>query len=607
MTDVARAAEGELRTDGPRPGAHAPPARRSWPGGRAALVALVLLALALRAPLLGMGFYLDDCIVRLAHEHPELVPTLSAWSVYDFGDAADWRAPSAADVPYPWWMDEDWRIRFFRPLTSLSLLLDDFLFDGAAVLWHVTSLAWFSAALLLAHALYRGLGLSSREALLALALLAASSTSVVPAGWIANRNAVIALVFAELAVLVLVRARRPAGAPALAAASGCALLACLAKESGVIAFGLIAAFLLLDPRATEAPAEQRARRRGAALALSLALAWVVGLAVLGFGTHSGFYATPWSEPGRFLGQLAVHVLGGATSLATPIMLDTLTLQPGFVPFAAGAGVVVLALTTLGLRRFGRGRKELGFFLAWTALFFLPQGIAPPAGRLLFESSLGSAALFAVLICAGVAARARVARAGAWALFVLAGPLSALGTLWFSAAMAQMAEEMRTAARAADVGPTDVGRRNVFILQAENGLVPFALAATWAVHSEDHDVRFWNLHTGRREVRWTGVDERTFELRFDEPILTLPFERVYLGGGELMDVGQRWQTPLFEVEALEVAEGRPTALRLRFAEPAFGERTRFLAWRDGGCRRLVPPAPGETLVLPRIVPPNAFVP
>lgn len=574
-------------------------------GGWALVAALVVLALLLRAPFLGMGFYLDDCIVRLVHEHPELLPSLSAWNVYDFGDVSSWKSHGAEDATFPWWVDDDWRIRFFRPLTSASLLLDDLLFDDAAVFWHLTSFAWFAAVLVAAHALYRTLGLSRREALLALGLLAASGASVVPAGWIANRNSVIALCFTLLAVLILARAERPTRGPVLAAAAVCALLAALAKESGVAAFGLIAAFLLLDPRA--GALERRGRRPAAMSALALGCASIAALALLGYGTRSAFYATPWHDPGRFLAQLAVNVVGGATSLATPFVLDVVTLEPDMTPWAVASGALVIVVCALGLWRLGRGRRELAFFAAWLALLFLPQGVAPPASRLLFEPSIGSAALLAVLIAGGCAARRWTTRAAAWALFVLAGPLSALSTLWVSAGLTRMAQDVRAATLAADVGAPAEGRRNVFVLQAENALVPFALQSTWAVYSADHEVRFWTLQMGRRAVRWTGVDERTFELRFDEPLLDRPFERVYLADDAPIELGQRWQSPHFEVEALEVAQGLPIALRVRFVEPPRGEGARFLVWRGGRCERLAPPAPGETVELPRIEPADPFVP
>lgn len=607
---------GVVETEGPPPAARAArtaaPERAARPVRWWWVAGLVAIALLLRAPVLRMGFYLDDYVLRLVLERPDLLPTIPPWNVYDFGTEADWGTIAGEDATIPWWIGEGWRIRFFRPLTSLSLRIDDTLFGTAAAGWHAVGLALLAAMLVAAHALHRALGLAPREALLALGLLAASGASVVPAGWIANRNSLLAVLCTQLAVLTLARAPRPARPRALVAAGTWALLACLAKEEGVAAFPLLAAFLVLDPRRPRGqgdvgdPGERAARRRAALVLLLPALAWLAALAALGYGTESLFYATPWREPGRFLAGVAANGLAGATSLATPFVLDLAFLQPALLAPAMASGALLVVLCALGLRAVARGRRDVLFLAAWSVLLLLPQGAAPPADRLLLGSSVGVAGLLGVLIAAGLARRG-LARVGAWSLLVLAGPLSAAATLGLSVSLVTMADEVRAAVLDADVGPPELGRREAFVLQAESAAVPFALPATWMLESGDLDVRFWILHMGRRAVRWTGIDERTFELAFDEPLLDAPFERVYRTREAPIAVGRRWRVARFEVEALAVEDGLPTVLRVRFEEPPREERHRFLVWREGTCTRLVPPAPGETIELPRIVPPNPFVP
>src|SRR5262245_51932476 len=113
--------------------------RRAW-WTRPGVVALLLAALALlHAPSLGWGFFADDFGQRLVLEHPDEHPTMRPWSLYDFGDP---NSPGVReDALFPWWTESDWRGRFFRPLTSLSLWLDHVVWGRFAPGHHLTNLA----------------------------------------------------------------------------------------------------------------------------------------------------------------------------------------------------------------------------------------------------------------------------------------------------------------------------------------------------------------------------------------------------------------------------------------------------------------------------------
>ena len=74
-------------------------------------------------------------------------PDAGPWRLYDF---SFWTATSAAQQAgglAPWWVSPDFKTSFFRPVTSLSLLLDYRLYGGWAPGYHVTSLALFGVLL----------------------------------------------------------------------------------------------------------------------------------------------------------------------------------------------------------------------------------------------------------------------------------------------------------------------------------------------------------------------------------------------------------------------------------------------------------------------------
>ena len=109
-----------------------PGARLNIWGKRGVAFAWVATAL-LVLPALRAGFSFDDFLQRLVLEGkaPEL--GLGPASLYDFGGGA-LRAQDWVERGYvPWHTDPQLSIRFFRPLGSLSIALDQALF-GRAVL-----------------------------------------------------------------------------------------------------------------------------------------------------------------------------------------------------------------------------------------------------------------------------------------------------------------------------------------------------------------------------------------------------------------------------------------------------------------------------------------
>jgi hypothetical protein len=575
------------------------PPRRAW-----LVPAVIAAGVLLHLPSLAGGFYADDHMHQLALDGK--LP-LRPWALYDFGGTADWAHLQDSVGGFPWWTSPDWKIRFFRPLTSVLLWLEHAFFGHAAAGYHGMSLAWLAALLTTTYGLHRALGLSRGVAAAAVALLAASQATIYPTDWIANRNSLLAATFTTGAVAAIASHRRLGRGRALATSLGLAALACLSKESGVAAFAAVAAYLVVAGHGLPAP---WARRAAAASAACAAL-FVVAVAAAGFGTHCAFYATPWSDPGRWLANLGKLGAVGALSLVTPALSDLTFLVPSALPaFVAGGIVVGSAVGAWALRRL-RGERTAAFLAVWTALSLLPEAGAPLQDRLLLTATVGAAGLLAMLLARtlpAAAGRSRFERGAAWTVVVLAG-IEALATLGQSATTSGMAHAIREKATSADVGPRELGRREVFLLQADDPLVAFTIASTWALHTGDVDVRFTQLQTGRRGLRWTRVDERTMEFEsLDRPFVTDPFETVYRADATPPAPGTVVEVPRLRFEVARTdADGRVRAVRVRFDEPPDGPRFRFLVPRDGRLTHVAPPAPGASVDLPRADSAHAFVP
>ncbi|MEW6071422.1 MAG: hypothetical protein AB1726_02360, partial [Planctomycetota bacterium] len=188
------------------------------------------------------------------------------------------------------------------------------------------------------------------------------------------------------------------------------------------------------------------------------------------------------------------------------------------------------------------------------------------------------------------------------------PLSGLALLVRAVALQAPIDLARTAILEAEVGPPGLARREVLLLQAPTSFACLHPRAVWTVEGGAPDVRFWPLQMGRREVRWTRIDARTFELESrGAPFLAEFLETVFLADARPTAPGAVWTTSLFTAEAVAVDEAGLRRIRFRMAEPLEAPGVTFLTWRNGRWRRLAPPAAGETIELAAVTPPLPLLP
>ena len=564
---------------------------RAWPWG---LALVFLVGLLMKLPTLGVGFFADDYVQQVVLTGQRGPLPIPLWNLYDWGTAADWTGFGREHEALPWWTASDWKVRFFRPLTSLSLGLDHALWGSDARGYHVTNLFLWLVLLALAYRLYRALGLASGVATTALFVFVLSDSSSVPVGWIANRNTLLEAALACAAVLAALRGRA-AGALVLG------LAAALSKESGSFALLLLAWIL-----------QRRGQGRAALGALALFGAELAFLVLEGYGTRSLFYSTPWSDPGAFLANLALLASGGVLALLGPLPLDLTLLLPG-----ARIGLLLLGvaagwpLAVWIVRRAPNGPSR-SLALAWTALFLVPQAGALPADRLLFVPSIGAAALLA-LAWSGERARwhelSRLRRVGAGALALSVTLGSGLLLLAQDVdVLPGMARHLRDKALATELGPPASARLEVLVLQTESQMQAFTLASTWHAVNEDESVRFSLLQSGPRALRWTRTGERTFELEtLGRPFLDGPFERVNLVTNQTPSVGTRWKAYPFEVEALAVDASGLRRIRVALDRSLDDPTLRFLRPIEGVLSPIAPPAIGATIEIAEAVSTRRSVP
>ncbi len=582
----------------PPPAPESTRARHAW-----ALV--VALALLLHAPALSWGFFVDDyshqLILHGTGEHPSMRP----WSVYDFGTLEQFSATTGDESAFPFFTSRDWKVRFFRPLTSCVLWLEATVFGDQAFGYHVVGLVLAGLWLILAWRLWLALGLPPRAALLALVFLGLEDGKVTPVGWIANLNSLLEALFTTATVLVLVRA--PRRTSAWLAAFALALGAVLAKESGVAALTLMPIVLWWRTRGSGASSTEGEHQPVPTwkllTPLLTAALYVVFLAAAGYGARSVFYPTPWNEPGAFLARLAVVVPTGLLAMCGPFAPDVLTDAPGLAPLAVAVSLALVVPLALLIRRVAGAHPAAPLLAVWTLVTLLPRAGATPSDRLVIVSMVGAAGLLGLFVHGAFARPGkRLVRGVGWTVFVLAGPLSGLALLARGFQMKSLADEFRASIVSAEVGPRDEGRRDVVLLQSASQMQTLMPLTAWIALTGDREVRFWPLQIGRRGLVWRRIDAQTFDLEStDRPFFTNAFEGVFRSADESDPVGRTWSTSVFTAEVLARDATGVRSLRFRFEDELERPGLHFLTWRDGAFRQVSPPAVGAERILAEVAP------
>ena len=612
-------------TSSPAPSSNAeqpgPLPKRPRSGWRTALLAtlLILAGVANHAQSLRVGFAYDDYLHQYVLRGLAEGSSLRPWNLYDFSaDLGPGEWPAWQRIFF-WWTDLDWKARFFRPVSSLSIWLDFAAYGDWTAGYHVTSLVLFAALLALTLKLYRDLGASRVAALWALAFLALDDTHSLVVGWTANRNTLLATLFTVATVLCVHHHRRSRKLGYLLLAAVSFLLAIGSKESGFMALPLVALYLLAFGRPSEGEALGHAAKR---LSRSRPL-WILALLAAGYasfyfasgyGVRSLAYPTPWGTPGQYLTQLAVLLPVGLLSLLFGFVSDMLLLQPQWTAPAVALGVVLPAAAGVVLLRVVGWTRLSAFALGWTVLALLPQAGVTLSDRLLMSAAVGTALLAGLFLerlrplREQFAARryARLALAG---LLLLAGPIAGVPMAALRhAALTDMVRADRHAILNADIDRTIAAPRSVFLLNSPSGLLALEFLPTWSVTYQRADVYYYALQMGRRPLTWQRLDDRTMILTSNgTPFLDHIYERLLRTSWEPPSPGTKYETPEFTATVLAVERGGVRSVQFRFNRSLADASYHFLVWQDDRLVRIAAPAIGQTVELAAVPPPTPFTP
>lgn len=602
--------------------------RRYW----LAVVVVGVAATWLNWPTMHVGYTLDD-YAQLAMLEGIYPARRAPWDLYTFSSGAPSEVDALVDAGfYPWWSHPEVRLSMFRPLASLLLLLDHELFGYNPLAQHLHSLAhWI--VMLVAIALLFERTLPRAVALTATLLLTLDPGHAVTLGWIANRTAITSAALSTIALIFYldVQSADPQQATrARAIACACYCTALLAGEYGLSFLGFFIAFEWLG--SGDPPAQRLAR-----------LAWV-GVPALGFmalrmlvgggGRHSEVYLDPFNSTELFAGALMQRLPVLIADAFFSLRADYWSFGAPFVQPAYEAGWVdqswVLSPGPWRRIHVAIGWVSVvavGFLVAFVArrapaqntgnvvwlcvgglLCTLPLPGSLPTSRLLLTPMIGVSALLATLLHERIARlqirplpfRSRLlATLTVGIVLALHGVLAPIQARAEGQLMALLASGVRRAILEAPLAVAGSPEQRAIVLATGDPTLMIYIGLIRRLHGKPAPRSTQALSGNRLPFALTRADDRTLLLRYVPGASSLvePFELMFRPR-EPMRVGQRFELSDMTAEIREVtADGRPAAVRFRFAQPLEHSTLSFWFPTRHGLRPFPLPAVGQTIHVP----------
>lgn len=584
---------------------------RRWLSARHAPLVIILGGLALVSPALGGDFVADDHLHRILSRDDPGIDGLSSRPfdlfVFASGDPAANHALMDAGV-FPWWTAPEARLAFLRPLSSATHAFDHALWPDSATAMLVHNLVWYALALLVVWRFYRRFAGASWVAALALLLYAVDDARGPPVSWIANRNAIIAVVLALPVLLVYDRWRREGWTPGRWLAPLLLVPALLAGESAVGVGAYLAAHALhLD----------RGRWRERALALApfavVVIVWRVAYVGLGYGvTGSGIYIDAGADPAAFAGavgtRLPLLLLGQLALPWSDLSVVYPLLGSGVRPMVVAGALAFLALFALAVWPLVRRDAHSRFFATGMVLAALPVCSTFAADRLLWFVGLGGAGLVAALL--GAAAHERSAlgasRRRRGLALTVAALLALINVVLAPAMLVSRSRSMiamdQLISRGTDSIPRDASVVDKTVVLVSSPADPFGgyTPLMRASKGEPRPAHLRWLSTGRSPVTVERPDMRSLRVRPDDGFVAHEMDYMLHDPARRFAVGDR--VPLtglvIEIESV-TGDGRPLVIRAVFDRVLEDPGLVFLRWGSAGFVPYSPPAPGQAHRLPAV--------
>jgi hypothetical protein len=554
-------------------------------------------AVALSAPCLALGFFLDEYTARFIYS--DLPGARQMYHSYSggYGIATGDPADTLQQVEQgwaPWWVNPKLLTALMRPISEWTHWLDITLWPNSAFMMRAQSLLWLFSLVVIATRMYRRL-LGPLLGGLAGLLLAFDHTHGYSVGYVANRHALVSATFALLCLDQHLRFRLENKPSAGVFAALCYAAALLSGESSLAIAAYLFAYALF---AEQGPLLRRALSFAPYLVITIA--WRVAYTLLGYGARgSGVYIDPAREPLHFLQALLERapVLCLGQFFGPPAELYA-TLPPAQAHVMLLFAVLFSALLAAAFVPLLRNDRNARFWAVAFLLSLVPASTTIPNNRQLLLASVGAMGLLAQRWFFRASsqpdpkimpARRGLAEQAFGVVFGTHLFLSPLALPFTTCIIALTAPVHRGIVGGSDA----VAGHDVVFVTAPDVFTTKFVQLERRIDRKPLARRWRALSFGPQRVIVHRTDARTLTLEYPEGVTDTAFMELFRDRRVRMQPGERVQLEGLDIEVLQTtAGGRLRRVQFRFADPLDAPSFRFYAWRDAGFEPFHVPGVGE---------------
>ena len=570
---------------------------RLWLSHPAVPFVAVVLAVGLTLPSLRNGIVLDDIAHRniLLSDIPMSVRFMSALNLFCFlNEENTWRIREAKKMGgTPWWAPDESKICFFRPVTSITHWLDYQFWPDSPIFMHLQSLTWFGMLVFLTAFLYRRILEVKWAAGLAALFFAVDPAHGWPAGWLANRNILIAGVFGVLCLIMHNQWKQKGRRFGFLLALLCFVLALLSAEAGIAIGAYILSYTLF--------LEQGAIRKRLINLIPYALVfipWVFAYVMLECGTRNvPMYTDPLNEPLLYFKavffRIPVYLLG---QWIFPVDIYFIT-RPSI---ARWAGLIFAALLIFILLPLIRKDRIAQFWTMGMFLSLLPICAARPGSRNLLFVGLGAMGLLAHWICWMIYSGWSLppplwritARVMLFIFILFHGLLHPILLPKASRAVALINEQNKRAGM--HLPPLSETETRKFIL-INNPTSMFGAGVMGQKMNEGQFAPFLLMSAGNQTLTCERKDLYIIEVQSEKGSLT-DLDSHLLSKEYAMQPGQVVRVGDVVIEVLEIRNGLPSRAQFRFKLPLEDPGLLWFRWENDAYIPFSPPEIGKRVTI-----------
>ncbi len=567
---------------------------------------VAILAVILTLPFLKAGLFVDDYHHKLLMDGSDSPARLldSPIDMFRFFDGDPEHNFELMDYGvFPWWTYVKIKAAFWRPLASMTHWLDYVLWPDTPALMHFQSLLWYGALVIAVAFLYRRFAATVLIAGLAALLFAVDDAHGMPAGFIANRNALMATLFGVLAIIAHDKWRRDNWRVGIFAGPVLLAVSLLSAEVGISTCAYLAAHMLFIDRGAW-------RKRIAAMVpyVAVVVVWRFFWTYLGYGMENvGAYVDPVGEPLRFISAVknaAPFLLLGQW---TPVPSDiTMMLPPWYsIPLWRGALIFIVLLVFI-FTPLLRKDKFARFCAMGMLLSVLPICATFPGDRLLTFVGIGAMGLVAQLLCAVFGKTQGRPKTFLWripafilaVIFILVHLIISPPVLMFRAAYPIMPKKIVD--KFMINGPLDDSIENQDLIVVNSPLAFIAMTSPliWETNNYPMPRRLRALTSSLfRPVRMHRPDANTLVVQPEYGYYAWVLDALFRDKKHPFSVGDRVELTGMTVEILQMTgDNRPYKAEFTFTVPLEDPTLRWLQYKNGKFVPFTPPAVGKSIVL-----------